>query len=117
MLLKPGFTEIGLTLLSLGVLFFYHFQLYRQVRSNPLTTAVGLTNPASLLINVPQDLEPSSSVDAVALILNHGALHYTLGMRGFYLAIPLGLWLFGPFWMLGGSVLAVFVLYRLDREV
>jgi hypothetical protein len=54
MLLKPEFTEIGLTLLSLGVLFFYHFQLYRQVRSNPLTTAVGLTNHASLLINVPQ---------------------------------------------------------------
>jgi uncharacterized membrane protein len=215
MLLKPEFTEVGLTLLSLGVLFFYHFQLYRQVRSNPLTTAVGLTNHArrawvqhiidkkrdilavqtlrnwvmastflastailislglvasafrteitssatqalnvfghpsetlwiiklfvlsslffyaffnftlsiryynhaGLLINVPQDLEPSSSVDAVALILNHGALHYTLGMRGFYLAIPLGLWLFGPFWMLGGSVLTVFVLYRLDREV
>jgi uncharacterized membrane protein len=40
-----------------------------------------------------------------------------LGMRGFYLAIPLGLWLFGPFWMLAGSVLVVFVLYRLDREV
>jgi len=215
MLLKPEFTEIGLTLLSLGVLFFYHFQLYRQVRNNPLTTAVGSTNHArracvqniidkkrdilavqtlrnwvmastflastailislglvasafrteitssatqalnvfghpsetlwiiklfvlsslffyaffnftlsiryynhaSLLINVPQDLEPSSSVDAVALILNHGALHYTLGMRGFYLAIPLGLWLFSPFWMLGGSVLTVFVLYRLDREV
>jgi uncharacterized membrane protein len=215
MLVKPEFTEVGLTLLSLGVLFFYHFQLYRQVRNNPLTTAIGLTNHArrawvrhiidkkrdilavqtlrnwvmastflastailislglvasafrteitssatqalnvfghpsetlwiiklfalsslffyaffnftlsiryynhaSLLINVPQDLEPSSSADAVALILNHGALHYTLGMRGFYLAIPLGLWLFGPFWMLAGSVLAVSVLYRLDREV
>jgi uncharacterized membrane protein len=215
MLLKPELTEVALTLLSLGMLFFYHFQLYRQVRNNPLTTAIGLTNHArrawvqniidkkrdilavqtlrnwvmastflastailislglvasafrteitssatralnvfghpsetlwiiklfvlsslffyaffnftlsiryynhaGLLINVPQDLEPSSSVDAVALILNHGALHYTLGMRGFYLAIPLGLWLFGPFWMLGGSVLTVFVLYRLDREV
>jgi len=215
MWLKPEFTEIVLTLLSLGVLFFYHFQLYRQVRINPMTTAIGLTNHArrswvqniidkkrdilavqtlrnwvmastflastailislglvasafrteitssatqalnvfghpsetlwivklfvlsslffyaffnftlsiryynhaSLLINVPQDLEPSSSADAVALILNHGALHYTFGMRGFYLAIPLGLWLFGPFWMLGGSVLTVFVLYRLDREV
>jgi uncharacterized membrane protein len=215
MLLKPEYTEIGLTLISLGVLFIYHLQLYRQVRNSPLTTAIGLTNHArhawvqnivdkkrdilavqtlrnwvmastflastailislglvasafrteitssatqalnvfghpsetlwiiklfvlsslffyaffnftlsiryynhaSLLINVPQDLEPSSSVDAVALILNHGALHYTLGMRGFYLAIPLGLWLFGPFWMFGGSALTVFVLYRLDREV
>jgi uncharacterized membrane protein len=215
MLLQPEFTEFGLALVSLGLLFFYHFQLYRQVRENPLTTAIGLTNyarrvwvqnivdkkrdilavqtfrnwvmastflastailislgvvasafrteitssatqalnvfghpseglwiiklfvlsalffyaffnftlsiryynHASLLINVPQDVEPSSNVDAVASILNHGALHYTLGMRGFYLAIPLGLWLFGPLGMLGGSVLIVFILYRLDREV
>jgi uncharacterized membrane protein len=213
--LKPEYTEIALTLVSLGLLIIYHFQLYRQVRRNPLTTAIGLTNHArrawvqiivdkrrdilavqtlrnwvmastflastailislglvasafrteitssatqtlnvfghpsetlwiiklfvlsalffyaffnftlsiryynhaGLLINVPQDLEPSSNVDAVTSILNHGALHYTLGMRGFYLAIPLGLWLFGPFWMLGGSVLVVLVLYRLDREV
>lgn len=213
--LQTEFTEIGLTLASLGLLFFYHFQLYRQVRANPLKTAIGLTNHArrawvqsitekkkdilavqtlrnwvmastflastailislglvasafrteitssaahalnvfghpsetlwiiklfilsalffyaffnftlsiryynhaSLLINVPQELEPSNSIDAVAMILNHGALHYTLGMRGFYLAIPLGLWLFGPFWMLGGSVLIIFILYKLDREV
>jgi uncharacterized membrane protein len=213
--LQTEFTEIGLTLASLGMLFVYHFQLYRQVRANPLKTAIGLTNHArrawvqsvmekkkdilavqtlrnwvmastflastailislglvasafrteitssaahtlnvfghpsetlwivklfilsalffyaffnftlsvryynhaSLLINVPQDLEPSSSIDAVVMVLNHGALHYTLGMRGFYLAIPLGLWLFGPFWMLGGSVLVIFVLHKLDREV
>ena len=215
MLLRAEFTEIGLSLISLGVLFIYHLRLYRQVRDNPLTTAIGLTNHArrawvqiivdkkrdilavqtfrnwvmastflastailislglvasafrteitsaatqalnvfghpsetlwifklfalsalffyaffnftlsiryynhaSLLINVPQDLEPASSVDTVTLVLNHGALHYTLGVRGFYLAIPLGLWLFGPIWMLGGSVLIVFVLHRLDREV
>jgi uncharacterized membrane protein len=215
MLLQPKYTEIGLALISFGLLFIYHLHLYRQVRDNPLTTAIGLTNharrawvqsivdrkrdilavqtfrnwvmastflastailislglvasafrteitssatqalnvfghpsetwwviklfllsalffyaffnftlsvryynDASLLINVPPDLEPSSSVDAVALVLNHGALHYTLGMRGFYLAIPLGLWLFGPFWMLGGSILVVFLLYKLDREV
>jgi uncharacterized membrane protein len=215
MLLKPAFTEIGLALISLGVLFFYHLRLYRQVRNNPLATAIGVTNHArrawvqsildkkrdilavqtfrnwvmastflastailislglvasafrseitssatqalnlfgypsetlwtiklfvlsalffyaffnftlsvryynhaSLLINVPQDLEPASSVNTITTVLNHGALHYTLGMRGFYLAIPLGLWLFGPIWMLGGSVLIVFVLHRLDREV
>jgi uncharacterized membrane protein len=215
MLLQREFTEIGLILISLGVLFFYHLRLYRQVRDNPLATAIGLTNHArrawvqsivdkkrdilaiqtfrnwvmastflastaifislglvasafrseitssatqtlnvfghpsetlwviklfvlsalffyaffnftlciryynhaSLLINVPQDLEPASNVDTITLVLNHGALHYTLGMRGFYLAIPLGLWLLGPIWMAGGSVLTVLVLYRLDREV
>jgi len=215
MVLHRGLTEIGFSLMSFGVLFFYHLRLYREVRDNPLATAIGLTNHArrawvqsivdkkrdilaiqtfrnwvmastflastailislglvasafrseiassvtqtlnvfghpsetlwliklfilsalffyaffnftlsvryynhaSLVINVPQELEPASSVDTITLVLNHGALHYTLGMRGFYLAIPLGLWLFGPIWMLGGSVLTVFVLNRLDREI
>jgi uncharacterized membrane protein len=96
-------------LFVLSALFFYAFFNF--------TLSIRYYNHASFLINVPQDLEPSSSVDSASLILNHGALHYTFGMRGFYLAIPLGLWLFGPFWMLGGSVLIVFILYRLDREV
>ncbi|MGE5256858.1 MAG: DUF599 domain-containing protein [Hyphomicrobiales bacterium] len=215
MALPPEVTEVGLNTISFGLLLVYHLRLYQQVRQNPLTTAIGLTNHArrawvqsiigekrdilaiqtfrnwvmastflastailiclglvasafrteitssathalnvfghpsetlwvikllllsalffyaffnftlsiryynhaSLLINVPHELEPSSSADSVSLVLNHGALHYTLGMRGFYLAIPLGLWLFGPFWMLGGSILTVIVLYRLDREV
>jgi uncharacterized membrane protein len=47
---------------------------------------------------------------------NHGALHYTIGMRGFYLSVPLALWLFGPSWMLAGSLVLVAVLFRLDRE-
>jgi uncharacterized membrane protein len=215
MVLHRGLTEIGFSLISFGVLFFYHLRLYREVRDNPLATAIGLTNHArrawvqsivdkkrdilaiqtlrnwvmastflastailislgvvaaafrteitssatqtlnvfghpsetlwiiklfvlsalffyaffnftlsiryynhaSLLINVPQDLEPASTVVTITLALNQGALHYTLGMRGFYLSIPLGLWLLGPIWMLGGSVLIVFILYRLDRKV
>jgi uncharacterized membrane protein len=96
-------------LFVLSALFFYAFFNF--------TLSVRYYNHASLLINVPQDLEPASSVNTISTVLNHGALHYTLGMRGFYLAIPLGLWLFGPIWMLGGSVLIVFILHRLDREV
>lgn len=34
--LKPEYTEIALTLLSLGMLISYHLQLYRQVRNNPV---------------------------------------------------------------------------------
>jgi uncharacterized membrane protein len=37
-------------------------------------------------------------------------------MRGFYLSVPLALWLFGPSWMLAGSLVLVAVLFRLDRE-
>ncbi len=51
----------------------------------------------------------------LAAALNHGALHYTLGMRGFYLSVPFSLWLFGPLWMLGGAAVLVFVLNSLDR--
>jgi uncharacterized membrane protein len=101
----PSETLWIIKLFVLSALFFYAFFNF--------TLSIRYYNHAGLLINVPQDLEPSSNVDAVTSILNHGALHYTLGMRGFYLAIPLGLWLFGPFWMLGGSVLVVLVLYRL----
>ena len=46
--------------------------------------------------------------------LERGAFHFTLGMRGYYLAIPLTLWLFGPMWMLAGSVLLVLILRRVD---
>jgi hypothetical protein len=37
-------------------------------------------------------------------------------MRGFYLSVPLALWLFGPTWMLADSLVLVSVLCRLDRE-
>ena len=47
--------------------------------------------------------------------IERGALHYTLGMRGFYLAIPLTLWFFGPAWMLAGAVGLVVVLTFVDR--
>jgi uncharacterized membrane protein len=105
----PSPTLWSLKLLVLSVLFFFGFFNF--------TLAVRYYNHASLMINVPPALEPSATVDTVTAILNHGALHYTLGMRGFYLAIPMGLWLFGPLWMLGGAALLVAVLHRLDREV
>jgi hypothetical protein len=54
------------------------------------TLSVRYYNHASLLIKVPQDLEPASSVNTITAVLNHGASHYTPGMRGFYPAIRLG---------------------------
>ena len=72
-------------------------------------------NHASYAINVPSAQDPIVTYDAVAAIINHGANHYTLGMRGFYLAVPLTLWLFGPLWMLAGAVVTTASLYKLDR--
>lgn len=105
----PSETLWIIKLLTLSVLFFYAFFNF--------TLCIRYYNHASLLVNVSPELEPTNTVDAVTAVLNHGALHYTLGMRGYYLAIPIGLWLFGPIWMLAGSFLVVFVLHRLDREV
>lgn len=46
--------------------------------------------------------------------VNRSAIYYTLGMRGFYISIPFIVWLFGPFWMLLGSILLLIVLKRVD---
>lgn len=105
----PNKTLWILKLLALAGLFFYAFFNF--------TLAIRYYNHTGLLINVPSELEPSATVDTVTTALNHGALHYTLGMRGFYLAVPMGLWLFGTIWMLGGTVLMVKILYQIDREI
>jgi uncharacterized membrane protein len=105
----PNKTLWMIKLLVLAALFFYAFFNF--------TLSIRYYNHTGLLINVSSELEPSATIDCVTDVLNHGALHYTLGMRGFYLAVPLGLWLFGPAWMLGGAILIVFILHRLDREI
>jgi H+/Cl- antiporter ClcA len=56
---------------------------------------------------------PSTAV-LLAVGFLGGALHYILGMHGFYISIPFILWLFGPVWMLLGSIGLVFVLRKVD---
>lgn len=97
-----------LKLMLLGVLFFFTFFNF--------TLAIRYNNHAGFMINTFEHDDATVSEEAVTAVLNHGALHYTIGMRGFYLSIPLALWLFGPIWMLISSLILVAVLYRLDRE-
>jgi len=70
---------------------------------------------ASFAINVPPSHDPIVTYDAVTKILNRGAAHYTLGMRGYYLAVPFTLWMFGPMWMAIGTAVLIMILYKLDR--
>jgi len=70
---------------------------------------------ASFAINVPPSHDPIVTYDAVAEILNRGAVHYTLGMRGYYLAVPFTLWMFGPLWMAIGTAVLIAILYKIDR--
>jgi len=95
-------------LMLLGILFFVTFFNF--------TLAIRYYNHAGFMINTLEHNDATVSEEAVTQVVNHGALHYTIGMRGFYLSVPLALWLFGPIWMLAGSLVLVTVLYRLDRE-
>ena len=95
-------------LMLLGILFFITFFNF--------TLAIRYYNHAGFMINTFEQSDATVSAEAVTQVINHGALHYTIGMRGFYLSVPLALWLFGPVWMLAGSLVLVTVLYRLDRE-
>ena len=69
------------------------------------------------MINLDQSNYALVAVKSVANVLNLGALHYTLGMRGYYLSVPLVLWIFGPLWMLIGTAVLLGILYRLDRKM
>jgi uncharacterized membrane protein len=79
------------------------------------TLSIRYYNHASFAINVPPSQDPLVSHETVAGIVNRGAIHYTMGMRGYYLAIPLTLWLFGHIWLLAGTIALVFILNKLDR--
>ena len=72
-------------------------------------------NHASYAINIPSKQDPMVTYETVAAIINHGSTHYMLGMRAYYFSVPLVLWLFGPSWMLAGSISILIVLYNLDR--
>jgi uncharacterized membrane protein len=79
------------------------------------TLSIRYYNHVNFMINVPLDRDEMISVGYVTTTLNLGMIHYTLGMRGFYLSGPFFLWLFGPMWMLLGSILLLIVLYKIDR--
>jgi len=62
--------------------------------------------------------DQSASQEERKEIVGHlirAANHYTWGMRGYDLCIPILLWIFGPLWLLAGSVLTTVALYRHDH--
>lgn len=95
-------------LMLLGILFFVTFFNF--------TLSIRYYNHDGFIINTFEQNDSTVSAEAVTQVLNHGALCYTIGMRGFYFSVPLVLWLFGPIWMLTDGLVLMAVLYRLDRE-
>jgi len=79
--------------------------------------SVRLTNHVLFMINVAeQDAHHELSPDKVAARLNRAGSLFAIGMRAFFVAIPLAFWLFGPTFLLLASIGLVFALYRLDRS-
>ena len=74
-------------------------------------------NYAALTINTPPAADAEEIVTLSTDYLERAAGHFTLGMRGYYFAIPLTLWLFGPLWLLLGAVGLTVALYRHDHAV
>ncbi|UCF72337.1 MAG: DUF599 domain-containing protein [Deltaproteobacteria bacterium] len=96
---------VKLLLLTIDFFFaFFNFSL-----------AIRYYNHAGFMINVPGDRDSLVSPEYIAKVLHRGTLHYTIGMRGYYLAIPFALWLFGPTWLLIGTIILVAVLRKLDQ--
>ena len=79
------------------------------------TLSIRYYNHVNFMINVPLERDEMVTVGYVTKILNLGMIHYTLGMRAYYLSGPFFLWLFGPIWMFLGSILVLIVLYKIDR--
>jgi uncharacterized membrane protein len=78
------------------------------------TLAIRYFNHVNFMINVPSSLAHKITPDYVAGILSHATFHYTAGMRGYYIGVLLVLWLFGPIWMLLGTIILIWVLCYLD---
>jgi len=74
-------------------------------------------NYVALMINTPSDAPEERTVETSVEYLERAASHFTLGMRGYYFAIPLAAWLFGPIWLLAGSVALTIALHRHDHIV
>ena len=79
------------------------------------TLSIRYMNQINFMINVPIECDPLLSPELIANTLDTGMVHYTMGMRAFYLSVVATLWLFGPVWMFLGSLVLVFVLYKLDH--
>ena len=78
--------------------------------------AIRYFNHVNFMINVPSTLAHKITPEYITEILNRGMMHYTMGMRGYYLSVLLFLWLFGPIWMFIGTIIMTLILYHLDRK-
>jgi uncharacterized membrane protein len=79
--------------------------------------SVRLANHVVFMINVPEhNAHHNLSPQAVARRMQRAGSMFAIGMRSFFIAVPLVFWLFGPYFLLVSSIGLVIALYRLDRS-
>jgi uncharacterized membrane protein len=109
--LNPGGTDPWLVTLKLLLLlsdFFFAFFCFSM--------AVRFFNHVGYMINVPAEHGLEALAPArVARYLNRAGRYYTLGMRAFFICVPLVFWFFGPHFMVVATVALTGALHRLDR--
>ena len=78
--------------------------------------AVRLFNHVGYQITLPPGLRPAAvSPEQVARHLNRAGGFYSLGMRAYYLCVPLVFWIFGAHFMLLACLVLVPLLHATDR--
>ena len=78
--------------------------------------AIRLFHHVGYMINVPVSTRHHAfTPEHVALHLNRAGKFYAIGMRSYYVAVPLVFWLFGPHFMLLSTVVLIPILFYLDR--
>lgn len=78
--------------------------------------SVRLFHHIGYMINVPLDPQrQATQMNSVTAQLNRAGVFYRLGMRSYYLTVPLLFWLFGPLWLLAATSVLIYFLYHLDR--
>jgi uncharacterized membrane protein len=106
---NPSETYWSLRLLILSLDFFFTFFNF--------CLAIRYYNHLGFVINIPPEDQPDQPESTPANILNRAGFHYTLGMRGYWLAVPLSFWLFGPIWLFLSTLLLIPFLYHLDHNI
>jgi uncharacterized membrane protein len=80
------------------------------------TMAIRQFHHVGYMINVPMSGKYGRiPLDTVIAQLERSGRFYWLGMRTYFLLVPLVLWLFGPYVMLAATTVLIAVLYRLDH--
>lgn len=73
-------------------------------------------NHVMFMVSLPKTAAQGAfSPDRVAQHLNQAGMYYTVGMRAFFVMVPLAFWLFGPWFLVVATVGLIAVLFCLDR--